>query len=97
MPSQRPTASFQPLPPDLNVAVLVEETPNFEYVVRISAETVEEQGLDAFEKLILLHVILGGKPLIVEGFDRKLDKWTFTSQWLKDNCGQKCRYSQSKL
>lgn len=89
MPSQRPTASFEPIPPDFNVAALVEETPNFEYVVRISAEMVDEQGVDAFEKLILLYVILGGKPLIVENYDRKLDKWTFTSQWLKDNCGQK--------
>ena len=89
MPSQRPTASFEPIPPDFNVTQLVEETPNFEYVVRISAEQVDEQGLDAFDKLILLHVILGGKPLIVEGFDHKLDRWTFTSQWLKDNCGTK--------
>lgn len=91
MPSQRPSATFQPIPPDLDLPQLVEETPNFEYVTRISCDMIEEQGLDSFDKLVLLHVILGGKPLVIEGFQSRLDEWTFTSQWLQDNCGTKCR------
>ncbi len=47
--------------------------------------------MDAFEKLVLLHVIIGGKPLVIEDFQHRLDQWTFTSQWLRDNHGNKCR------
>ena len=89
MPSQRPSAAFDPIPPDLDLPRLVEETPNFEYVTRISCEMIEEQGLESFDKLVLLHVILGGKPLVIEGFNYRLDEWTFTPQWLQDNCGKK--------
>lgn len=91
MPAQRPSAAFEPISPDIDLAALVEETPNFEYVVRISCDMIELQGLEAFEKLVLLHVIVGGKPLIVEGFQHRLDQWTFSSQWLNDNHGQKCK------
>ena len=89
MPAQRPSASFQPISPDLDLAALVESTPNFEYVVRISYDMIEQQGLEQFEKLVLLHVIIGGKPLVIEGVHAHLDEWTFTSQWLKDNHGKK--------
>ena len=91
MPAQRPAASFDPIPPDLDLPTLVEETPNFEYVVRISCDMIEHQGTDAFERLVLIHVILGGKPLIVDGFHTRLDPWTFTPQWLRDNFGKKCK------
>lgn len=90
MPAQRPSASFDPIAPDLDLDALVDDTPNFEYVVRISCEMVEHQGIEAFEKLVLLHVIIGGKPLIIEGFQHLLDEWTFSGQWLKDNHGDKC-------
>ena len=90
MPSRRPSAAFDPIPPDLDLDSLVQQIPNFEYVTRISYETVLEQGFDNFEKLVLLHVVTGGKPLVIEGFDRCLDKWTFTSGWLRDNHGKKC-------
>ena len=91
MPAQRPAASFVPISPSFDLAALVEETPNFEYVVRIPCDMIEHQGLDAFEKLVLLHVIVGGKPLVVEGWHNKLDQWTFTTQWLRDNLGKKCK------
>lgn len=94
MVAQRPSAAFDPIPPDLDLASLVEETPNFEYVTRISCDMIEAQGLEAFDKLVLLHVILGGKPLVVEGFQHRLDEWTFTSQWLRDNFGKKCKHSE---
>lgn len=91
MPAQRPSAIFEPLSPYLDLDAFVNETPNFEYVVRISCDMLEQQGLEAFEKLVLLHVIIGGKPLIVEGFQQRLDQWTFSSQWLQDNHGKKCK------
>lgn len=90
MPSQRPSAAFDPIPPDLDLTALVESTPNFEYVTRVSCEIIEQQSMEAFEKLVLLHVIVGGKPLVIDGFQHKLDEWTFTNQWLQDNWGSKC-------
>jgi hypothetical protein len=89
MPAQRPRASFEPVSPDFNLKALVETTPNFSYVDRISCDMIDQQGLAAFEKLVLLHVIVGGKPLVIDGFEDRLDPWTFTPKWLRDNCGEK--------
>lgn len=89
MPSTRPCAAFEPIAPDFDVKKLVESTPNFEWVVRIQADMIDHQGMEAFEKLVLIHVILGGKPLVVEGYDQRLDRWTFAVQWLRDNIGSK--------
>lgn len=89
MPAQRPRASFEPLPPDFDVKTLVEETPNFKYVDRISCETIKENGMESFERLINLHVVSAGKPLVIDGFDGFLDPWTFTPRWLIDNHGSK--------
>lgn len=89
MPAQRPRASFEPIPPDFAVRTLVENTPNFQYVDRISCDTIAEQGIEQFEKLVLLHVVIGGKPLVIDGFEEHLDPWTFTPRWLKDNHGAK--------
>lgn len=89
MPATRPRASFEPIAPDFDLKALVESTRNFSYVDRISVDTIDQQGLPAFEKLILLHVIIGGKPLVIDGFEDRLDPWTFTPKWLRDNCGEK--------
>ncbi|KAI4129340.1 MAG: hypothetical protein LQ338_002285 [Usnochroma carphineum] len=89
MPAARRSAAFDPISPDLDLDALVQQTPNFEYVTRISCDMIETQGLETFEKLVLLHVIIGGKPLVIEGFHKRLDEWTFTSQWLQDNHGKK--------
>ncbi|KAL8659442.1 MAG: hypothetical protein Q9202_007122 [Teloschistes flavicans] len=55
---------------------------------------IETQAPEQFEKLLLKHVILGGKPLVIEGFHKRLDEWTFTSAWLQDNHGKK--YEQAR-
>lgn len=97
MPAQRPCAAFEPLPPDLDVTALVESTPNFEFAVRIHCDAIDEQGLENFEKLVLLHVVLGGKPLVIEGYEDRLDKWTFSEQWLRDNHSAKSTSSPNHL
>ncbi|KAL9106398.1 MAG: hypothetical protein Q9227_008599 [Pyrenula ochraceoflavens] len=89
MPAVRPSAAFEPISPDIDLASIVESTPNFQYVVRIHCDMIDEQGIANFEKLVLLHVILGGKPLVIEGYQERLDRWTFALQWLRDNCSQK--------
>lgn len=87
MPSGRQRASFEPIPPDLDLRALVEETPHFQYVDRISCDLIDQQGLEEFDKLVLVHVVIGGKPLIVDGYEARLDEWTFSSKWLQDNYG----------
>lgn len=90
MPSAlHPQAKFDPIPPDLDLSALVEKTPNFDYVVRIAADQIYELGLEQFEKLVLLHVIVGGKPLVVEGWNKSLPPWLFSQTWLEDNVGKK--------
>ncbi|KAI6906006.1 hypothetical protein KC318_g5596, partial [Hortaea werneckii] len=89
MPATRPRASFEPISPRFDLKKLVEHTPNFSYVDRISCDMIDQQGLAAFEKLVLLHVIMGGKPLVIDGFEDRLDPWTFSPKWLRDNCGDK--------
>ncbi|KAF2161527.1 hypothetical protein M409DRAFT_58931 [Zasmidium cellare ATCC 36951] len=88
MPAQRPRASFEPIAPDFDLKALVESTPNFSYVDRISCDMIDQQGMQAFEKLVTLHVIIGGKPLVIDGFEDRLDPWTFSPKWLRDNCGE---------
>ncbi|KAH9876112.1 hypothetical protein J1614_003991 [Plenodomus biglobosus] len=89
MPAARPRASFEPIPPDFDVRAFVETADNFQYVDRISYEMIANNGVEQFEKLVLLHVILGGKPLVIDGFEEVLDPWTFTPSWLRDNHGDK--------
>ena len=95
MPATRPRASFEPIPPDFDLKALVEATPNFSYVDRISVDMIDQQGIAAFEKLVLLHVVVGGKPLVIDGFEDRLDPWTFTPKWLRDNCGEKQENSRN--
>lgn len=89
MPAARPRASFEPIPPDFDVRTFVETADNFQYVDRISYEMIASNGMEQFEKLVLLHVIIGGKPLVIDGFEEVLDPWTFTPSWLRDNHGEK--------
>jgi hypothetical protein len=90
MPSSlHPQAKFDPIPPDLDLNALAEKTPNFDYVIRISTDQIRDLGLAEFEKLVLLHVIVGGKPLVVEGWNTSLPPWLFSSAWLQDNIGRK--------
>lgn len=92
MPNQqRFRAAFEPLSPDLDVPTLIESTPTFEYVPRIHCDSIDEQGLEAFQKLVQGHVVLGGKPLVVGGFNERLDSSVFSEKWLRSECGMKCK------
>ncbi|KAF2441445.1 hypothetical protein P171DRAFT_434141 [Karstenula rhodostoma CBS 690.94] len=89
MPAARPRASFEPIPPDFDVRTFVETADNFQYADRISYEMIANNGIEQFEKLVLLHVIIGGKPLVIDGFEQVLDPWPFTPSWLRGNMGDK--------
>ncbi|KAH8428883.1 putative JmjC domain protein [Aspergillus melleus] len=83
MPNQRPKAAFEPLPPDLDVSALVRSTPSFEWAPKFHCNAIDAKGLESFEKLVQLHVVLGGMPLVVGGFNERLDNSLFSEKWLR--------------
>ena len=89
MPASRPRASFESISPHFDLQRLIEENENFEYAARISVDKIEEEGLDLFERLVLIHVVQGGKPLVIDGLNDRLEPWLFTTKWLNDNHGSK--------
>ncbi|KAI1820546.1 hypothetical protein F4861DRAFT_522550 [Xylaria intraflava] len=84
-----PQAKFDPIPPDLDLHALVDQVPNFDWVTRISLAQLRRLGPVGFEKLVHLHVIEGGRPLVIEGWDRALPKDLFSATWLEETYDKK--------
>lgn len=84
-PQNHPQAQFVPISPDLDLAALVESTPNFDYVTRLPREMLEEHPIQSLEQLVLLHVVIGGKPLVIEGWEDRIDPYLFSPEWLQNN------------
>ena len=91
MPGQQPRAAFEPIPPDLDISALVDSTPNFEFVSRINCDSIDNFGIEKFESLVRLHVIYTGKPLVVGGFNERLDASIFSEKWLRRHHSQKSK------
>ncbi|KAL7924943.1 hypothetical protein ACQKWADRAFT_284596 [Trichoderma austrokoningii] len=90
MPSaQHPQAKFDPIPPDLDLHSLVDRTPNFQWVQRVSRSQINSLGQQDFEKLVAIHVIAGGKPLVIEGWDDALPSSLFSAGWLENSYDKK--------
>ncbi|KAI0541321.1 hypothetical protein GGR58DRAFT_16257 [Xylaria digitata] len=90
MPSAlHPQAKFDPIPPDLDLHGLVDRTPNFDWVTRISIAQIRRLGPAGFEKLVQLHVIEGGRPLVIEGWNKVLPSDLFSRDWLEKTCDKK--------
>ena len=90
--SLHPQAKFDPLPPDLDLPGLVQRTPNFKWVQRVSRSQIRNLGPQGFEKLVLVHVIAGGKPLVIDGWDAVLPKWLFSADSLEKTYDKKRRF-----
>ncbi|KAL1840526.1 hypothetical protein VTJ49DRAFT_347 [Mycothermus thermophilus] len=88
-PAQHPQAKFDPIPPDLDLHALVERTPNFHWVLRVSAAQIRNLGPQEFERLVYLHVIHGGKPLVIEKWNDRLPKSLFSAEWLEKTYNKK--------
>lgn len=90
MPSiaTHPQAKFDPIPPDLDLEALVDRTPNFEWVQRIPANKIRKLE---FEKLVWYQVVKQGKPLVIEGWNSKLPKSLFGTQFLESTYNKKRR------
>ncbi|KHN99260.1 JmjC domain-containing protein [Metarhizium album ARSEF 1941] len=87
--SLHPQAKFDPIPPDLDLQGLVDRTPNFKWVQRVSRIQILRLGQQGFEKLIQIHVIAGGKPLVIDGWDALLSKELFNVSWLEKTYDKK--------
>ncbi|RGP68198.1 hypothetical protein FLONG3_8273 [Fusarium longipes] len=81
--SLHPQAKFDPIPPDLDLYSLVDKTPNLKWIQRVSRSQIRNLGQQEFEKLVLIHVVIGGKPLVIDGWDELLPKWLFDVSWLE--------------
>ncbi|KXX80709.1 hypothetical protein MMYC01_202140 [Madurella mycetomatis] len=88
-PAQHPQAKFDPIPPDLDLHALVERTPNLHWVLRISAAQIRNIGPQEFEKLVFLHVVHGGKPLVIEKWNDQLPRSLFSAEWLEATYNKK--------
>jgi hypothetical protein len=84
-----PQAKFDPIPPDLDLHGLVERTPNFHWVLRVPAAQIRKLGPQEFERLVYLHVVRGGKPLVIEKWNDWLPKSLFSAQWLEATYNKK--------
>jgi hypothetical protein len=84
-----PQAKFDPIPPNLDLHGLVERTPNFQWVTRISAAQIQNIGPQEFEKLVFLHVINGGKPLVIDKWNDRLPQSIFSGKWLENTYNKK--------
>lgn len=87
MPSLTPGAAFEPVSPDLDLDTLVKSTPNFDYAPRIHCDLLERNGHAAFDQLIRDQVVLRGRPLVITGYQQKLNQHVFSVPWLLQNCG----------
>lgn len=46
---------------------------------------LEEHSAQSLEQLVLLHVVVGGKPLVLEGWEEQIDPYLFSPEWLQKN------------
>ena len=93
MPSQtHPQAQFVPISPDFDLQALVDNTNNFDWVTRVSTETLKEHSIQSFEALVLAVVIQSGKPLVIEDWGESLPPWLYSRKWLEDTLGTKGRH-----
>lgn len=98
MPSpSHPQAQFVPIQPDLDLEALVENTSNFDYVTRLPCDMLKEHSIQHLEQLILLQVVIGGKPLVIENWGDNLDPYLFSPQWLQDQAGKKGKLDWAEI
>ncbi|KAF4125942.1 LOW QUALITY PROTEIN: Zinc-finger domain of monoamine-oxidase A repressor R1 [Geosmithia morbida] len=88
-PSFHPQAKFDPIPPDLDLDGLVDRTPNFKWVQRVTRSQIRNLGQREFEKVVLMHVLLGGKPLVIGRWNDVLPNWLFNVNWLEKTYDKK--------
>ncbi|KXG52328.1 uncharacterized protein PGRI_086120 [Penicillium griseofulvum] len=89
MPAHRTRLAFEPLSPLLDIHQVVESTPNFEFAMEITCDSIDDFPLEDFEKLVLYQVALSGRPLVIRGFQKRLDNGLFSEKWLREKYAKK--------
>lgn len=88
-PQNHPQAQFLPISPAFDLNALVENTPNFDFVTRLSVEQLAQHTIQSFEALVLALVIQSGKPLVIEDYQYALPEELYSSTWLESTLGTK--------
>ena len=85
-------AAFVPFPTYLDLKDFVNSRENIVFATRITCDSIDEYPLEDFEDLVYTHVIRLGKPLVIEGFEERLDQNLFSPEWLRKYKGTKGRW-----
>ncbi|PQE24531.1 AT hook domain-containing protein [Rutstroemia sp. NJR-2017a WRK4] len=89
MPSaNHPRAQFVPLSPNFDLPALIRENESFDEVRRVPQAALQEYTVQSLEQLVYLHVVVEGRPLVLEGWGSYLPPWLFTATWLEQNLGR---------
>jgi hypothetical protein len=86
-------AAFRPFPPDIIVDETVKTIPNFEFATRITCDSIDLMAREDLASLVHHWVVKLGRPLVIEGFQDRLDTGLFSSEWLQENYGKKGKRS----
>ncbi|KAJ5231422.1 uncharacterized protein N7469_006010 [Penicillium citrinum] len=87
--SSGPRAAFVPFPTHLDLKDFVSSRENIVFATRINCKSIDQYPLEDFENLVYTHVIRTGKPLVIEGFEERLNQNLFSPDWLKRYMGKK--------
>ncbi|KAI2794310.1 hypothetical protein POX_a00905 [Penicillium oxalicum] len=82
---QRSRVAFEPFPPHLDIQKEVENTPNFRFAQSIPCDYITKFPREALDLYIRTWVVQLGRPLVITGFDKLLDKKLFSEKWLMQN------------
>lgn len=82
-------SKFEPFPPHLNIAQVVDSTPSFQFASRITCDAIDQYPPEDFQRLVFLNVVVLGLPLVIEGFNERLNKNLFSETWLRQSCASK--------
>ncbi|KAJ5176430.1 uncharacterized protein N7482_002307, partial [Penicillium canariense] len=80
---QRSRAVFEPFDPRLDIEEEVRTTPSFQFVRRIPCDWIDQFPREDLELFILTNVVKLGLPLVITGFDKRLDRNLFSEKWLR--------------
>lgn len=88
-------AAFAAFPTNLDIRDFVNSKENIVFATRITCDSIDEYPLEEFENLIYTHVIRLGKPLVIEGFEDRLNQNLFSVDWLRKYKGGQSRFFTS--
>lgn len=95
--SPAPRAAFVPFSPRLDIREFVDSRENIKFAHRITCDAIDEYPVEDFENLVYMHVIRSGKPLVIEGFEERLNQNLFSADWLRQHKAKDGRHSSPQL